>query len=171
MAGLLDWVDPAREWWKSRPEAVGGLLSGAYQLATDPMARAAAMARTPKPFTEGSGQQMFDQAMSVGPSGLLGTIRPQVARTGAMVDEAGKRIGRTEPETSAQNYFDAMVNEFDAQVRVERLAPSSVRKAALMWAEDAGENKGKFLRELYRKWRNDDSKMMRENAAKILSGE
>lgn len=72
MAGLLDWVDPAREWWKSRPEVAMGLLGAVKQMATDPQAREAAMARQPAPFQGGSGQEMFDQAMSVGPQGLLG---------------------------------------------------------------------------------------------------
>lgn len=168
--GLLDWVDPAREWWKSRPEVAKGLLGAAYQMATDPQARQAAMARQPAPFQDASGQQMFDQAMRVGPQGLLGTIKP-VTRTGAMFDEFGKRIGMTEPETAAQKSFDAMINEFDAITRSERLAPSSVKKAALMWAEDSGTNKGKVLRELYKRWREDPSERMRELAVKMLSSE
>lgn len=73
MSGLLDWVDPTREWFKSRPDIVRGLLSGAYELASDPAAREAAMARQPKPFTEESAKA--SQAMAEGfwnPAGLLG---------------------------------------------------------------------------------------------------
>lgn len=74
MSGLLDWVDPAREWWKSRPEVVRGLLSGAYSMATDQATREAAMARLPKPFDRSvTGEQMMDNALNAGPSGLLGT--------------------------------------------------------------------------------------------------
>jgi len=72
--GLLDWVDPTREWFKSRPDVARGLLGAAYQMATDPNARKEAMARQPAPFQEGSGQEMFSRAMDVGPQGLLGKI-------------------------------------------------------------------------------------------------
>lgn len=45
MNGLLDWVDPTREWFQSRPRVARGLLDAAYQLATDPAARKSAMAQ------------------------------------------------------------------------------------------------------------------------------
>ena len=80
--GLLDWVDPTREWFQSRPEALRGLLGGAYSLATDPAARKAAMARAPKPFTDGSAAKY--QASAEGfwnPAGLLGTFAGVGAKT------------------------------------------------------------------------------------------
>lgn len=73
--GLLDWVDPAREWWKTRPEVAKGLLSAAYQMATDPQARAEAMSRAPKPFTDETAAKYQGSAEGFwNPAGLLGTI-------------------------------------------------------------------------------------------------
>lgn len=109
--GLLDWVDPTREWFKGRPEAVKGLLGAVYQMATDPQEREAAMARYPVFDRSQSGQQMIDNAMNAGPSGLLGIVKPAAAiKSGVPVNLP-----------SAQEFSQSVANTRGAEITPDGL--------------------------------------------------
>lgn len=105
--GLLDYADAAGKRFfgllAQAPDNARQMALAAYQLASDTAARKAAMGRLPKAFDESkSGRQMLDEAMNVGPSGLLGTFAGVNAKTAnKLMLEAAQKMDKAGADRGA----------------------------------------------------------------------